>query len=83
MAKSAPTLSLKVKLPMLMVALTVTFVMVVSGLIFSLADRGIRENVHNAQLSNARAGAQALGFMVNAAQSDLLAGPDTSWMRTR
>lgn len=71
MAKSAPTLSLKVKLPMLMVALTVTFVMVVSALIYSLADRGIRESVHNAQLSNARAGAQALGFMINATQSDL------------
>ena len=71
MAISAPTLSLKVKLPMLMVALTVTFVMVVSALIFSLADRGIRENVHNAQLSNARAGGQALGFMINATQSDL------------
>ncbi|MCG7629262.1 methyl-accepting chemotaxis protein [Epibacterium sp. MM17-32] len=65
------TVSLKLKLPLLMVALTVAFVITVSFLIYTLADRSIRENVATAQASKAQAGAQALAFSIGAAQRDV------------
>ncbi len=65
------TVSLKVKLPLLMVVLTVAFVVTVSFLIYSMAERSIRENVETAQASKAQAGAQALTFRMEAAQNDV------------
>jgi len=65
------TVSLKLKLPLLMVVLTVAFVVTVSFLIYTMAERSIRENVATAQASKAQAGAQALGFSIGAAQRDV------------
>ncbi len=65
------SVSLKLKLPLLMVVLTVTFVVTVSFLIYSMAERSIRENVASAQASKAQAGAQALSFNIGAAQRDV------------
>ncbi len=65
------TMPLKLKLPLLMVVLTVAFVVTVSFLIYTLAERGIRENVETAQASKAQAGAQALTFRIEAALSDV------------
>ena len=65
------TMPLKLKLPLLMVLLTVAFVVTVSFLIYTLAERGIRENVETAQASKAQAGAQALTFRIDAALNDV------------
>ncbi|KUP90680.1 methyl-accepting chemotaxis protein [Tritonibacter horizontis] len=71
MPLKSSSISLKLKLPLLMVALTVVFVVTVSFLIYSMAERSIRENVATAQASKARAGAQALQFSIGAAQRDV------------
>lgn len=65
------SVSLKLKLPVLMVALTVAFVVTVSFLIYTMAERSIRENVASAKASKAQAGAQALSFSIGAAQRDV------------
>lgn len=65
------SVSLKLKLPVLMVALTVAFVVTVSLLIYTMAERSIHEKVASAKESKAHAGAQALRFSIDAAQRDV------------
>ncbi|KIC26820.1 MULTISPECIES: methyl-accepting chemotaxis protein [unclassified Leisingera] len=64
-------LPLKLKLPLIMVALTGVFLVTVSVLVYSMAERSIRENAFAAQKIEAKSGAQALGFLIKAARSDL------------
>ena len=64
-------LSLAAKLPMIMVALTATFLVTVAFLIYSMAEKSIRKNIYTAQEIEAKAGAQALEFLISAAQSNL------------
>ncbi|KIC17333.1 methyl-accepting chemotaxis protein [Leisingera sp. ANG-Vp] len=64
-------LPLKWKLPLIMVALTGAFLVTVSLLIYSMAERSIRENAFAAQEIEAKSGAQALAFRLQAARSDV------------
>ncbi|MGR3761760.1 methyl-accepting chemotaxis protein [Roseobacteraceae bacterium NS-SX3] len=64
-------LPLKLKLPLIMVALTATFLVTVSFLVYSMAEKDIRQNVYTAQAIEAKAGAQALGFLIEAARTDV------------
>ncbi|NSY41314.1 methyl-accepting chemotaxis protein [Leisingera sp. ANG59] len=64
-------LPLKLKLPLIMVALTGVFLVTVSVLVYSMAERSIRENAFAAQKIEAKSGAQALGFLIKAARSDV------------
>lgn len=64
-------LPLKLKLPLIMVALTGTFLVTVALLIYSMADRSIRENAFAAQEIEAKSGAQAVQFLLQAARSDV------------
>lgn len=64
-------LPLKLKLPLIMVALTGVFLVTVSLLVYSMAERSIRENAFAAQRIEAKSGAQALGFLIKAARSDV------------
>ncbi|MFY0312098.1 methyl-accepting chemotaxis protein [Leisingera sp. D0M16] len=64
-------LPLKLKLPLIMVALTGAFLVTVSLLIYSMAERSIRENAFAAQEIEAKSGAQALEFLIKAARSDV------------
>ncbi|WP_293575526.1 methyl-accepting chemotaxis protein [Phaeobacter sp.] len=67
----ARKLSLKLKLPLIMVALTATFLVTVSFLVYSMAEKSIREFVYSAKETAAKSGAQALTFMVDSARKDL------------
>ncbi len=64
-------LPLKLKLPLIMVALTGAFLVTVSLLVYSVAERSIRENAFSAQEIEAKSGAQALSFLIQAARSDV------------
>ncbi|WP_333693030.1 methyl-accepting chemotaxis protein [Phaeobacter italicus] len=64
-------LSLKLKLPLIMVALTATFLVTVSFLVYSMAEKSIRQFVYASKETAARSGEQALTFMVDAARKDL------------
>ncbi|MCB4457082.1 methyl-accepting chemotaxis protein [Leisingera sp. McT4-56] len=64
-------LPLKLKLPLIMVALTGVFLVTVSVLVYSMAERSIRENAFAAQEIEAKSGAQALAFLIKAARSDV------------
>ncbi|AHD03515.1 methyl-accepting chemotaxis protein [Leisingera methylohalidivorans] len=64
-------LPLKLKLPLIMVGLTGAFLVTVSLLIYSMAERSIRENAFAAQKIEAKSGAQALEFLIKAARSDV------------
>ncbi|MBY6142037.1 HAMP domain-containing protein [Leisingera daeponensis] len=64
-------LPLKLKLPLIMVALTGVFLVTVSLLVYSMAERSIRENAFAAQKIEAKSGAQALAFLIKAARSDV------------
>ncbi|MEX0302610.1 MAG: methyl-accepting chemotaxis protein [Leisingera sp.] len=64
-------LPLKLKLPMIMVALTGAFLVTVALLVYSMAERSIRENALAAQEIEAKSGAQALEFLLKAARSDV------------
>ncbi|MFV1440369.1 MULTISPECIES: methyl-accepting chemotaxis protein [unclassified Phaeobacter] len=67
----APKLSLKLKLPLIMVALTATFLVTVSFLVYSMAEKSIRDFVYASKATTARSGEQALSFMMEAARRDL------------
>ncbi|APG48219.1 chemoreceptor McpA [Phaeobacter porticola] len=67
----APKLSLKLKLPLIMVALTATFLVTVSFLVYSMAEKSIRDYVYASKETAARSGEQALTFMIEAARKDL------------
>ncbi|WP_424978243.1 methyl-accepting chemotaxis protein [Leisingera sp. S232] len=62
---------LPLKLPLIMVALTGVFLVTVSLLVYSMAERSIRENAFATQRIEAKSGAQALGFLIKAARSDV------------
>ena len=64
-------LPLKAKLPLIMVALTGTFLVTVAFLVYTMAERSIRKNVYAAHEIEAKAGAQALDFLISSAQSNL------------
>ncbi|WP_264214012.1 methyl-accepting chemotaxis protein [Leisingera thetidis] len=64
-------LPLKLKLPLIMVTLTGAFLVTVSLLVYSMAERSIRENAFAAQEIEAKSGAQALTFLIKAARSDV------------
>lgn len=64
-------LPLSAKLPMIMVALTATFLVTVASLISSLAEKSIRKNIYSAHEIEAKAGAQALEFLISSAHSNL------------
>ncbi|KIC09318.1 chemotaxis protein [Leisingera sp. ANG-M1] len=64
-------LPLKLKLPLIMVALTGAFLVTVSLLVYSMAERSIRENAFAIQEIEAKSGAQALEFLIKAARSDV------------
>ncbi|MFS4582208.1 methyl-accepting chemotaxis protein [Phaeobacter sp. C3_T13_0] len=67
----APKLSLKLKLPLIMVALTATFLVTVSFLVYSMAEKSIRDFVYASKETTARSGEQALTYMIEAARRDL------------
>ncbi|EBA15993.1 methyl-accepting chemotaxis protein McpC [Roseobacter sp. SK209-2-6] len=64
-------LPLKAKLPLVMVALTGTFLITVAFLVYTVAEKSIRKNVYAAHEIEAKAGAQALEFLISSAQSNL------------
>lgn len=64
-------LPLSAKLPMIMVALTATFLVTVAFLIYSLAEKSTRKNIYMAHEIEAKAGAQALEFLISSAHSNL------------
>lgn len=64
-------LPLSAKLPMIMVALTATFLVTVAFLIYSMAEKSIRKNIYTAHEIEAKAGAQALEFLISSAHSNL------------
>lgn len=64
-------LPLKAKLPMIMVALTATFLVTVAFLVYTMAENSIRKNVYTAHEIEAKAGAQALEFLISSANSNL------------
>lgn len=64
-------LSLKAKLPLIMVALTATFLVTVAFLVYTMAEKSIRKNVYFAHEIEAKAGAQALEFLISSAYSNL------------
>ncbi|MFW8635500.1 methyl-accepting chemotaxis protein [Cribrihabitans pelagius] len=65
------SLPLKLKLPLIMVALTAAFLVTVALLIYSMAERTIRDNAYAAQMIEAKSGAQALSYSLAAARSDV------------
>ncbi len=69
-------LSLKVKLPLVMVALTATFLVSVSFLVYRMAEQKIRLNVYAAHETSAKAGQQALTFLIESARRDLVMNAD-------
>lgn len=64
-------LPLKAKLPMIMVALTATFLLTVAFLVYTMAEKSIRKHVYSAHEIEAKAGAQALEFLISSANSNL------------
>lgn len=64
-------LPLKAKLPMIMVALTATFLVTVAFLVYTMAEKSIRKSVYTAHEIEAKAGAQALEFLISSAYSNL------------
>lgn len=64
-------LPLKAKLPLIMVALTATFLVTVAFLVYTMAEKSIRKNVYAAHEIEAKAGAQALEFLISSAHSNL------------
>ncbi|MEP2717109.1 methyl-accepting chemotaxis protein [Pseudophaeobacter sp.] len=65
------TLPLKAKLPIMMVALTATLMVTVAFMIYSMAEKSIRKNIYSAHEIEAKAGAQALEFLISSAHSNL------------
>lgn len=64
-------LPLTAKLPIVMVALTATFLVTVAFLVYSMAEKSIRKNIYTAHESEAKAGAQALEFLISSAHANL------------
>ncbi len=69
-------LSLKLKLPLVMVALTATFLVTVSFLVYQMAEKNIRQNVYFSHETTAKAGQQALTSLIDAARRDMIMNAD-------
>jgi len=72
----APKLSLSLKLPLVMVALTATFLVTVSFLVYRMAEQNIRQNVYFSHETAARAGQQALTSLIDSVRRDLVMNAD-------
>lgn len=71
-----PKLSLTLKLPLIMVALTATFLVSVSFLVYRMAEQNIRQNVYSSHETAAKAGGQALNALIDSARRDLVMNAD-------
>ncbi|MBO9407869.1 HAMP domain-containing protein [Shimia sp. R9_1] len=69
-------LSLRLKLPLLMVALTATFLVGVSFSVYRMAEQTIRQNVFFSHETSANAAQQALTAMIDAVRRDLVMNAD-------
>ena len=72
----ARKLSLTLKLPLVMVALTATFLVTVSFLVYRMAEQNIRQNVYFSHDTTAKAGQQALTSLIDAARRDMVMNAD-------
>ncbi|NIZ62140.1 methyl-accepting chemotaxis protein [Sedimentitalea sp. CY04] len=72
----APKLSLSLKLPLVMVALTATFLVTVSFLVYRMAEQNIRQNVYFSHETAAKAGEQALTSLIDSVRRDLVMNAD-------
>jgi len=72
----APKLSLTLKLPLIMVALTATFLITVSFLVYRMAEQNIRQNAYQSHETTANAGQQALSTLIDAVRRDLVMSAD-------
>ncbi|MFY0619934.1 methyl-accepting chemotaxis protein [Shimia sp.] len=72
----ASGVSLKFKLPLLMVALTTTFLVTVSFLVYRMAEERIRLNVYFSNETTANSGQQALTSLIDAVRRDLIMSGD-------
>ena len=72
----AKKLSLSLKLPLVMVALTATFLVTVSFLVYRMAEQNIRQNVYASHETTANAGKQAIAALIDAVRRDLVMNAD-------
>ena len=72
----APKLSLSLKLPLIMVALTATFLVTVSFLVYRMAEQNIRQNVYFSHETATKAGQQALTSLIDSVRRDLVMNAD-------
>ncbi|KAE9632817.1 methyl-accepting chemotaxis protein [Parasedimentitalea maritima] len=72
----APKLSLTLKLPLIMVALTATFLVTVSFLVYRMAEQNIRQNAYLSHETATNAGQQALSTLIDAVRRDLVMNAD-------
>ncbi|WP_412551873.1 methyl-accepting chemotaxis protein [Shimia sp. MIT910701] len=72
----AKKLSLSLKLPLVMVALTATFLVTVSFLVYRMAEQNIRQNVYASHETTANAGQQAIAALIDAVRRDLVMNAD-------
>ncbi|MBO9478718.1 HAMP domain-containing protein [Shimia sp. R11_0] len=68
--------SLKLKLPMIMVAVTTTFLVTVSFLVYRMAEDKIEHDVYLSNAATANAGQQALTSLIEAVRRDLVMTAD-------
>ncbi len=72
----ARKLSLTLKLPLIMVALTATFLVTVSFLVYRMAEQNIRQNVYSSHETAIKAGQQALTSLIGSVRRDLVMNAD-------
>jgi len=72
----APKRSLTLTLPLVMVALTATFLVTVSFLVYRMAEQNIRQNVYLSHETAANAGQQALTSLIGSVRRDLVMTAD-------
>ena len=72
----ARKLSLTLKLPLVMVALTATFLVTVSFLVYRMAEKNIRQNVYFSHDMAASSGQQAIESLIDAVRRDLVMNAD-------
>ena len=72
----APKLSLSLKLPLVMVALTATFLVTVSFLVYRMAEQNIRQNVYFSHETAAKAGERGMTSLIESVRRDLVMNAD-------
>mgnify|MGYP007087014598 CR=1 FL=1 len=72
----ARKLSLTLKLPLIMVALTATFLVTVSFLVYRMAEQNIRQNVYSSHEMAVKAGQQAVTSLIGSVRRDLVMNAD-------